>query len=940
MLIDKSKIAEAKARLGDSNADIIADILGVEKYDSRNKKGLCPFHDERTPSFVYDPKTYRFHCFGCNKTVDIVDAFIEGKKITFNEAASKVFELAGIEMSMPEIGLKSNKLYRYPKLTENANMSPVYDYLAKRGISRAVVDYAGLSCDGKGNIEIPFYDSNDVLKTVKLRPARKVDKSKGEIKTWVQKSTDHENVLFLQNLASPEFPLLLTEGECFKGETEILTPTGWLRLDKYKGEEVLQINDDGSGCFVKPNAYIAKHYKGEMWSVERGGNYHIETTPNHNIVYKRNYSDKFYKHKMCEMPKTAGNIPITTTIDGKGIPLSNKQIALYLAVSADCTIDIRKTTRYCRFSVKKERKYDRMKGILDSLGIEYFTSDNQPSKKDYKYIGFRTPDWIKSKMLPQEWIGLATLAQRKFILDEMVHWDGNHVVGRNMVEYSSKEYQNVSFMQAIAHTCGYSSNICKRRNEHGEWYRASVLFSKDHVSWQSTTPNKNKYEGMVYCVSVDSGMILIRSKGKVSICGNCDALAAIQSGYRNTVSIPFGCSNTKFIDEQWDFFEQFDTIVVAGDNDEAGRKFTKEVIARLGNWRTRAVQFPTTYTKPDGTKIAISDTNEVLYYYGADKVIECINEAINKPIPTVVDFSDVHEYNLDELEGCRFGLSDVDKVLMRLFSGSLTVLFAKASAGKTSLTNLLMAEAINDNKSVFLYSQELSNALTANWLLYSLAGRRNINSFTSKEGAPYYRVTPNARKEILKYYKNQLFLYRDGESIDIDDILKTAEICVRRQGVSLVVLDNLTCISCKGCESDLMRQTEIVRKCVNFALTFNVAVVLAAHSRKTNEGLSMDDVAGSSNISNLAGRVIGMERNNTGVTIKVIKDRYLGKNGASINLGFDYPSRRFFSMNNTDELNRTYAWDKGDCLADNPPPCISLEQIMQEKQEENEVFGE
>ena len=213
-MVDKELIQEAKNKLGDNTADLIADILKIEKYDSKNKKGCCPFHDEKTPSFIYNPKTQRFHCFGaCNKSVDIVDAFIEGQHCTFNQAVTKVFELAGMEVPMPEVGLQKDKNYRYPKLTEGADMIPVYEYLGKRGISKAVVDYAGLSCDGRGNIEFPFYDSNDVLKTVKLRPARKIDKSKGDIKTWVQKDTDHENVLFLQHLANPEFPLVLTEGE-------------------------------------------------------------------------------------------------------------------------------------------------------------------------------------------------------------------------------------------------------------------------------------------------------------------------------------------------------------------------------------------------------------------------------------------------------------------------------------------------------------------------------------------------------------------------------------------------------------------------------------------------------------------------------------------------------------------------------------------------------
>ena len=939
VVIDNSRINEAKAKIGDRTADLIAEILEVENYDEHNKKGCCPFHHEKTPSFIFNPKTYKYHCFGCNKNVDIVDAFIEGQHLTFNEAVSKVFELADMDIPMPEVGLKSNKNYRYPSLT-NADKTPVYEYLAKRGISKEIVDYAGLSCDGKGNIEFPFYDSNDVIKTVKLRPARRVDKTKGEIKTWVQKDTDHENVLFLQNLANPEFPLLITEGECFKGDTEILTPNGWVRLDRYNGEKVLQINDNGSGSFVTPNAYISKPYNGDMWSVESGGNYHIETTPNHNMVYKWGYSNHFYKCKMCEMPKTVGSIPISTLVEGEGIPLTNNQIALYLAVSADCTIDVRKTTRHCRFSVKKDRKYNRMKKILDELGIEYFTNINQVSKVGYKYIGFTTPDWIKSKMLPQEWIGLATIAQRRFILNEMVHWDGNHVPNRNMFEYSSKEYENVTFMQAIAHTCGYSSNICKRHNSHGEWYKASILFGKDHVSWQGVTPNKTKYQGTVYCVSVDSGMILVRSKGKISVCGNCDALAAIQAGYKNTVSIPFGCGNTRFIDEQWDFLEQFDTIVVAGDNDEAGRKFSKEVVARLGNWRTRAVQLPTSYTKPDGTKIAISDVNEVLYYYGAEKVLKCINEAINKPIPTVIDFSDTKDFDISELDGVNFGLKEVDQTLMKIFNGSLTVLFAKAASGKTSLTNALISNAVDDGKSVFLYSQELANNLTANWIMYSLAGRRNINSYVSKEGSTYYKVTPNARKKIMDYYRNQLYIYRDGESIDIDDILKTAELCVRRQGVSLVILDNLTCISCKGCESDLMRQTEITRKCVKFAITYNCAVVLCCHSRKTNEGLSMDDLMGSSNTANLAGRVLALERDETGVTLKVSKDRFLGKNGTNIRLAFDYPSRRFFSPSNPEvELNRIFKWDNGECIAQNPPKSIALDQVKQKQYEEQEVFG-
>ena len=64
MLIEKEKIQKAKEKIGDQNADIIAEILHLEKYDSHNHKALCPFHKEDTPSFVYNHKAYNYRCFG------------------------------------------------------------------------------------------------------------------------------------------------------------------------------------------------------------------------------------------------------------------------------------------------------------------------------------------------------------------------------------------------------------------------------------------------------------------------------------------------------------------------------------------------------------------------------------------------------------------------------------------------------------------------------------------------------------------------------------------------------------------------------------------------------------------------------------------------------------------------------------------------------------
>lgn len=52
-------------------------------------KGLCPFHDEKTPSFTVNPARERFHCFGCGADGDLIDFLMRTEKLSFKEAYLK-----------------------------------------------------------------------------------------------------------------------------------------------------------------------------------------------------------------------------------------------------------------------------------------------------------------------------------------------------------------------------------------------------------------------------------------------------------------------------------------------------------------------------------------------------------------------------------------------------------------------------------------------------------------------------------------------------------------------------------------------------------------------------------------------------------------------------------------------------------------------------------
>ena len=113
--------------------------------------------------------------------------------------------------------------------------------------------------------------------------------------------------------------------------------------------------------------------------------------------------------------------------------------------------------------------------------------------------------------------------------------------------------------------------------------------------------------------------------------GEGDCMAAIESGYLNTVSVCFGAGNYTWIEKNFEWLEQFETILICSDNDEAGEKMRKELVYRLGSWRCKIVNVPKS-CEYNGEKIKVKDLNEVLYYMGKEKVMEIILKLLLKKL--------------------------------------------------------------------------------------------------------------------------------------------------------------------------------------------------------------------------------------------------------------------------------------------------------------------
>ena len=134
----------------------IVDLVGrfvSLKPAGRNHKGLCPFHNEKTPSFVVTPDRQSFKCFGCGEGGNVFGFLMRMENLSFPEAVRTLAAQHGIEV--PDTGpsegggtqglQEANELAQecYRRALAQAN-SPGASYLAGRGIDAATIEHFGI----------------------------------------------------------------------------------------------------------------------------------------------------------------------------------------------------------------------------------------------------------------------------------------------------------------------------------------------------------------------------------------------------------------------------------------------------------------------------------------------------------------------------------------------------------------------------------------------------------------------------------------------------------------------------------------------------------------------------------------------------------------------------------------------------------------------------
>jgi twinkle protein len=413
--------------------------------------------------------------------------------------------------------------------------------------------------------------------------------------------------------------------------------------------------------------------------------------------------------------------------------------------------------------------------------------------------------------------------------------------------------------------------------------------------------------------------------------GHIDRLSCIESGYLNTVSIPHGAADTNWINFNWEWLNNFETIILWADNDEAGQKFIKETTVRIGEDRCKVVtpndRIETVikdFWKQYNQDINKTDANNVLLACGKQEVLDLIANANDVPIPDVIKLMECPEFDITKALVLDTGIADLDNYIYGFVEGSLNIWTGKTGSGKSSLLlQSCLNESLNSGYGTFIFSGELTSSQLKTWVISQLAGRCHMIEWDNGINKPKtYTVTNDAKKKIESKYMNDVYVYDSYLIATPEKVLSRMEYMRKKFGIKNYIIDNLMCFELDIAKhgNELNAQKNLIIQFLQFTVRYGAIVHLVAHPRKPNGELAVTeyDILGSSNIPNLAHRIFSLKRvtdeeREKGIPynayISILKDRILGVSKKDVGLYYDVPSRRMYG--DKDNVDKKYNWDDG-----------------------------
>jgi len=283
----------------------------------------------------------------------------------------------------------------------------------------------------------------------------------------------------------------------------------------------------------------------------------------------------------------------------------------------------------------------------------------------------------------------------------------------------------------------------------------------------------------------------------------------------------------------------------------------------------------------------------------------------------------------DDYTAIPTGYYMLDKVLMGMLLGEVTLLSGNNSSGKSSWMNCVMLNAIERGFKVAVWSGELPPTKMKEWIYQAAAGLPYTTKNHNYENV--YDVDEKAAKRIDKWIDGKLFLFNNDYGNRWLQILSDMEEIIDKENTQLIVCDNLMALNIDDKQGDKNdKQKQFILDVVNLAKKKNVHIVIVAHPNKAAYAtlLRKESISGTSDLTNAVQRVMIIHRVNEDFkkraaeffgkekaqryfdysnVIEVCKDRSFGVQDFLFGMFYEIQTKRF---KNTPGETIHYAWEQ------------------------------
>ena len=418
--------------------------------------------------------------------------------------------------------------------------------------------------------------------------------------------------------------------------------------------------------------------------------------------------------------------------------------------------------------------------------------------------------------------------------------------------------------------------------------------------------------------------------------GEIDCAALYEAGLTNVVSVPCGCDNNDWITYCFEWLEKFHTIILFGDNDAPGKRAVENWTKKLGEYRVLIVKDDPEI--PDTNPVQYcKDANEVLYRFGESALIEMVESAEDVKTKGLIRVADIVPVDPTKIPRIKTNIPALDDAIGGLAEGCVTIFSGKTGQGKSTLSGLLLLNAIEQGTVCAAYSGELSAGLFQEWLILQACGPKYIGvKWDPIRGRNIPYVPPEIQRRILDWMGDRMLLYDNNEQfVDLkqtDAIINVFTQAARKYNAKLYLIDNMM-TSVADSEDEWRAQAIFINAIKRFATHYQAHVMLVCHPRKTKIGseITSDDISGTSSMMNLCDNAIVIKRPD----IQILKNRLDGKQ-ITIPCCYDGASRRIYEAAVGDK--NYFSWDKTGIVSPKQLACDLPEYGIQLSQLDRQPF--